>query len=183
MVKPGKILRQEEKIIAAGSGGQGIMLLGKLLAEAGMRAGLRVTWLPSYGAEVRGGTANCMVVISKSEVGSPYVEKADTLIVMNQPSLGKFLPRLRKGGLLLYNSSLAKAPDKTGMDVRGYPFTETAAAAAGSLKAANMSALGAYIAIKKMFSAEKILEIIKQQKRELLEMNRKALLAGIALVK
>jgi len=111
------------------------------------------------------------------------VEKADTLIVMNQPSLGRFLPRLKRGGLLLYNSSLAKAPVQTAIDVRGYPFTETAAAAAGSLKAANMVALGAYIAVKKMFSVEEILEIIKEQKRDLLEMNRKALLAGIALVR
>lgn len=181
-VKSG-ILQQAEKIIAAGSGGQGIMLLGKLLAEAGMRAGRKVTWLPSYGAEVRGGTANCMVVISRSEVGSPYVEKADTLIVMNQPSLGKFLSRLKPGGLLLYNSSLAKAPVRPELDVRGFPFSETAVSAAGSLKTANMVALGAYIALRKIFSAQNILEIVKQQKRGLLEINKKALLAGIALVK
>jgi 2-oxoglutarate ferredoxin oxidoreductase subunit gamma len=181
MADSAKIL-QMEKIIAAGSGGQGIMLLGKLLAEAGMRAGRQVTWLPSYGAEVRGGTANCMIIISKEEIASPYVETADTLIVMNQPSLDKFLPRLKPGGILLYNSSLVAAPRKPGIDVRGYPFSETALRAAGSMKAANMAALGAYMAIKNIFSVESILEIVKQQKRELLEMNRKALLAGIALV-
>ncbi|MFA5320565.1 MAG: 2-oxoacid:acceptor oxidoreductase family protein [Candidatus Omnitrophota bacterium] len=182
MDSSGKI-QLTEKIIAAGSGGQGIMLLGKLLAEAGMRAGQQVTWLPSYGAEVRGGTANCMIIISKEEIASPYVETADTLIVMNQLSLEKFSSRLKPGGILLYNSSLASVPRRTGIDVRGYPFSEKAVSAAGSMKAANMVALGAYVAIKNIVSVESVLDIVKQQKRELLEMNKKALLAGIALVK
>ena len=182
MVKPVKV-QPTEKIIAAGSGGQGVMMLGKLLAEAGMRQGRRVTWLPAYGAEVRGGTANCMVIVSGEEIGSPYVAKADTLIVLNQPSMEKFISRLTPKGLLLYNSSLASAPFKTEGDSRGYPFSETAVSDAGSLKAANMVALGVYLAIKNKFSIDEILDILKQQKPELLEMNKKALLAGIALVK
>jgi 2-oxoglutarate ferredoxin oxidoreductase subunit gamma len=95
-----------EKIIIAGAGGQGIMLLGRVLAEAAMRENKYVTWLPSYGAEVRGGTAYCMVVISHKEIGSPYIEEADTLIIMNNPSLEKFKDRIKKQGLLILNSSL-----------------------------------------------------------------------------
>ncbi len=88
-----------EKIIIAGAGGQGIMLLGKVLSEAAMRLDKYVTWLPSYGAEVRGGTAHCMVIVSDAEIGSPYVKEADTLIIMNAPSLKKFKNRIKNKGL------------------------------------------------------------------------------------
>jgi 2-oxoglutarate ferredoxin oxidoreductase subunit gamma len=84
-----------EKIIIAGAGGQGIMLMGRMLAEAAMREDKFVTWMPSYGAAVRGGTAYCMVTISDEEISSPYIEKADTLIVMNNPSLKKFRNRVK----------------------------------------------------------------------------------------
>jgi 2-oxoglutarate ferredoxin oxidoreductase subunit gamma len=83
------------RIIFAGSGGQGIMLMGKLLAEAAMREGRQVTYLPAYGAEVRGGTANCMVIVSDAAIGSPFVEQADSLVIMNEPSLVRFSPYWR----------------------------------------------------------------------------------------
>ena len=101
-----------EKIIIAGSGGQGVMLLGKILAETAMQENKFVTWLPAYGAEVRGGTSHCMVIISDKEIGSPYVDKADTLIIMNQPSLERFKERRAPQGLLLINSSLASGYPK-----------------------------------------------------------------------
>lgn len=84
------------------------MLMGKVLASACLKENKHVTWMPSYGAEVRGGTAHCMVVISDEEIGSPYVEKADTLIIMNEPSRQRFKSRTKKAGLLIVNSSLAK---------------------------------------------------------------------------
>ena len=95
-----------ERIIIAGAGGQGIMLLGKILATSIMEENKFVTWLPSYGAEVRGGTAHCLVVVSDEEIGSPYIKEADALIVMNSPSLMKFKGRLKNKGLLIANSSL-----------------------------------------------------------------------------
>jgi 2-oxoglutarate ferredoxin oxidoreductase subunit gamma len=95
-----------EEVIIAGFGGQGIMLAGKLLAQTAMRAGKEVTYMSSYGAEVRGGTANCMVVIAEKKIACPVVSKPDSLIVMNKASLNKFGPCLKAGGLLVMNSSL-----------------------------------------------------------------------------
>ena len=95
-----------EEVIIAGFGGQGIMLAGRLLAQTAMKAGKEVTYMPSYGAEVRGGTANCMVVMAERKIASPLVSKPDSLIAMNKASLNKFAPRLKDGGLLVMNSSL-----------------------------------------------------------------------------
>ena len=95
-----------EEVIIAGFGGQGIMLAGRLLAQTAMKAGKEVTYMPSYGAEVRGGTANCMVVMAERKIASPLVSKPDSLIAMNKASLNKFATRLKNGGLLVMNSSL-----------------------------------------------------------------------------
>lgn len=140
-----------EKIIIAGSGGQGIMLLGKIIAESAMHEDKFVTWLPAYGAEVRGGTAHCMVIISDQEIGSPYVEKVDTLIVLNEPSLVKFKSRLTNKSLLIANSSLIE--DKS---VKGeyHSFTDMAIKL-GNVKVANMVALGYFISCKKKIFLKK----------------------------
>ena len=98
----------EHKIMVAGFGGQGILFLGKLLAYSGMLENKEVTWFPSYGAEVRGGTANCTVIISDEMIGSPVVRNPEILIVMNEASLDKFQPRLKNGGILIFDSSLIK---------------------------------------------------------------------------
>jgi 2-oxoglutarate ferredoxin oxidoreductase subunit gamma len=98
--------KETEEIIMAGFGGQGILFLGKVLAETGMMTGQNVSWIPAYGPEMRGGTANCSVVISKHEIASPIVTEPDTLIAMNIPSVAKFIDKIRKGGTLIYNSSL-----------------------------------------------------------------------------
>ncbi len=94
-----------EEVFIAGFGGQGIILVGKLLAQTAMSAGREVTFMPSYGAEVRGGTANCMVVISDKEIACPLVSNPQTLIVMNKASLNKFAPLIKKGGLLIMNNT------------------------------------------------------------------------------
>ena len=108
-----------EEIVIAGFGGQGIILAGKLLAQTAMKAGKEVTYMPSYGAEVRGGTANCMVIISDKPIACPVVGQSDSLIVMNKASLSKFGPRLRAGGLLVWNSCLISSEPKVseGVDV------------------------------------------------------------------
>ncbi|MFH1269529.1 MAG: 2-oxoacid:acceptor oxidoreductase family protein [Candidatus Omnitrophota bacterium] len=175
-----------EKIIIAGSGGQGIMLLGKVLAEAVMLEGKYVTWIPSYGAEVRGGTAHCMVVISDTEIGSPYIEKADTLIIMNGPSLERFRGRVKDKGLLIVNSSLAASPKgiTKGTRVLEHPFTDLAVGL-GNIKIANMVALGCFIGHKKIVEAKSVLAAIQaiapQDKRGLIEINQKALSEGMKL--
>ncbi|MBI5145425.1 MAG: 2-oxoacid:acceptor oxidoreductase family protein [Candidatus Omnitrophica bacterium] len=175
-----------EKIIIAGAGGQGIMLLGKVLAQAAMQENKFVTWLPSYGAEVRGGTAHCMVVISSNEIGSPYIDKADSLIIMNAPSLERFQARLKNKGLLIINSSLAKSLPRGEADLLSYPFTDIALVL-GNIRIANMVALGCYIAQKKIVDKKNIFQAIADiapvEKRNLIEINRQAILKGMELVK
>ncbi len=170
-----------EKIIIAGAGGQGVMLLGKIIAEAAMREKKFVTWLPAYGAEVRGGTAYCMVVVSDAHIGSPYIEKADSLIVMNEPSVAKFRDRIRKKGFLFINSSLAVSPAARDISLYEFPFTQTAADL-GSIKVANMVALGFYLSKRDIVSTQTVAEVIKkmapQGRKDLVEINQAALGAG-----
>jgi len=134
-----------EEIIVAGFGGQGIMLAGRLLAQTAMKAGKEVTYMPSYGAEVRGGTANCMVIIANEPIASPLVDKPDSLIVMNKASLNKFASRLKNGGLLVMNSSLIETKPQLddSIEITAVPADEIAIEL-GNKKAANMVALGAY---------------------------------------
>jgi len=135
-----------EEIVIAGFGGQGIISVSKLLAQMAMNAGKEITLMPSYGAEVRGGTANCMIIIAEREIACPVIGKLDSLIVMNEASLNKFAPRLKKGGLLVLNSSLIdNIPqlDET-IEVIAVPADELAVQL-GNPKVANMVALGAYL--------------------------------------
>ena len=174
-----------EKIIIAGAGGQGVMLLGKILADAAMREDKFVTWIPAYGAEVRGGTSFCMIVISDEEISSPVVIKIDSLIAMNQPSWDKFKTRLNSNGLLILNSSLAK-PDAQQKNSIVQPFTDIAIEL-GNIRVANMVALGSYIGGKGIITAQTVIasmeDIAPKDKKDLLEINKKALFAGINLVK
>lgn len=173
-----------EELIISGAGGQGIMLLGKVLAEAAMLEGKHVTWLPSYGAEVRGGTAHCMVIISDEEIGSPYVAKADTLIIMNEPSLEKFRSRIKNKGFMVVNSSLAKADAPSSIRTAAHPFTDLAAGL-GNIRVANMVALGCLSANKGTVALKSILSAIKKLapagKEELVKVNEEALRKGAAL--
>ena len=144
-----------ERIIIAGSGGQGVMLLGKVLAQTAMLEGKQVTWFPAYGPEVRGGTSHCMVTISDSKIGSPYITEADTLIILNRPSLEKFKDRLKKQGRLILNSTLAKIDTGTGIEILQFPFTDIAIKL-GNIKVANMVALGCFAAAKKIIKVKNI---------------------------
>jgi 2-oxoglutarate ferredoxin oxidoreductase subunit gamma len=175
--------KMTERIIIAGAGGQGIMLLGKVLAEAAMRENKYVTWLPAYGAEVRGGTAHCMVIISDEEIGSPYMEKADTLIIMNAPSLARFKNMIKNKGLLIINASLVKKDVESACSLK-YPFTEIAARI-GNIRIANMVAAGCYLAHKKILKIETIMRVIAEiappDKKDLIEINKKAVYEGMKL--
>jgi 2-oxoglutarate ferredoxin oxidoreductase subunit gamma len=135
-----------EEVVIAGFGGQGIILVGKLLAQAAMRAGIEVTFMPSYGAEVRGGTANCAVVVSSRPIPCPVVDHPHALVALNNASVNKFGPRLRAGGFLLYNSSLTEGQPHVANDIEvvAVPADEIAADL-GSPKSSNMVVLGAYL--------------------------------------
>ncbi len=136
----------QKSIIIAGSGGQGILFLGRVLTSASMLERKEVTWFPSYGAEMRGGTANCTVIISDEMIGSPVVMIPDILIVMNRASLDRFRPSLRKKGMLFYDSSLI-TEKLARKDVIAVPVPSTNIAGdMGNPKSANMVMLGAFIA-------------------------------------
>jgi 2-oxoglutarate ferredoxin oxidoreductase subunit gamma len=133
------------EIILAGFGGQGVLLIGKLLTYAGMKAGLEVTWMPAYGPEMRGGTCNCTVVMSSREVGSPITSHPHAAIVLNLQSIDKFEPMVRPGGIMVMNTSLINRPaGRTDVTIVPVPCNQIALEA-GTAKAANMVALGAYI--------------------------------------
>ena len=132
-----------EQSIFAGFGGQGVLLMGQLLAYAGMMEDKEVSWLPSYGPEMRGGTANCSVVVSDAEIASPVVNHADAVVIMNQPSLEKFEKMVKPGGVLIYNSDLVTYKNPR-TDVKVIPVpANSVAAEMGNDKVANVIALGA----------------------------------------
>ncbi|MBN2097674.1 MAG: 2-oxoacid:acceptor oxidoreductase family protein [Candidatus Omnitrophica bacterium] len=174
-----------EEIICAGFGGQGIMLLGKVIAQAAMKENKHLTWIPSYGSAMRGGTAFCTVVISKEEIASPYVDKCDSLFVFNQPSWDKFKRRVRPGGLVLLNSTLIKnSLGPKGVKIRKIPFTDLAASL-GNARVANMIALGVYLKekniVKKKSCFEVFAEIVPPGKEHLVGINKQALDKGYAV--
>ncbi len=160
------------------------MLLGKVLAEAALREDKFVTWLPSYGAEVRGGTAHCMVVISDAEIGSPFINQADVLIIMNGPSLEKFSPRIKNHGLMIINSSLASRNITNNALKLKHPFTDLAIKL-GNIRVANIIALGCLIANKNIIKPKSVIQAMRDlappDKKELLEINKKALEEGMKL--
>ncbi len=176
-----------EEVVIAGFGGQGIILAGKLLAQTAMKAGKEVTYMPSYGAEVRGGTANCMVVIADELIACPVVGRPDSLIAMNKASLSKFGPRLKKGGLLVINSSLIDDEpqvDET-IEVVTVPADELAVQL-GNKKAANMIALGAYFQKRELFTPKAaacaLPAVLAQRYHNTLALNAEALQKGAEYV-
>jgi len=176
----------DERVIVAGFGGQGVMLMGQILSYAATEEDLNTAWIPSYGPETRGGTANCSVVISKPRINSPVVSEPDTLIVLNQPSLDKFEKKLKKGGKLLVNKSLIDTKDIRD-DVELYAVDcNKIALDIGNLKVANMVMLGAYIALTGIFEKEAIFNVFDKiftgAKSKLIDLNKQAIEAGIKAV-
>ena len=152
----------QNDVIMAGFGGQGILLIGKMLAYAGMHEGKEVSWLPSYGPEMRGGTANCTVVISDRPVGSPVIRSPRAVVAMNLPSLDKFEPDVRPGGILLINSSLInRKSTRDDLTVIEVPANEIANEL-GNRRGANMVALGAYLGATEAVSLDGVIEVIRE---------------------
>ena len=163
-----------EQAIIAGFGGQGLMFMGKLTIKTMMDEGFHVTYFPSYGAEVRGGTAKCQIIVSSDEIASPIVEAADTLVVMNQPSYERFKPLLAPDGVMLANSSLVDAVDPPPARlILEIPATRMATDL-GDVRCANMIMMGAYNVIRDFVPFEKLIEQMKAAFGE-----RKAAIHGI----
>ncbi len=172
------------EIIIAGFGGQGVLVMGQLLAHAGMLEKKKVTWYPSYGPEQRGGTCNCSVVISDKEIGSPIVVEPDAAIIMNRPSLDRFEPLIKRGGLLVYNSTLIdRDVERTDLRVIAVPANEIADEL-GSARTANMVTLGAFLEAANVVRVESIIEslshVLSERHRGLIPLNVQALERGRA---
>ncbi len=172
------------KTVFAGFGGQGVLSMGLNLAQAAMMEGKHVTYLPSYGAEVRGGTANCTVAISDEEIASPVASSPEFVVVMNLPSLIRFQNQIESGGLLFVNSSLVEAQISRGdIDVVKVP-ANSIADKLDSPKSANMVMLGTFIKRSKLVSLASIAETLKAtlgNKPKLIAVNEQALQAGYDL--
>ena len=144
-----------QDVIIAGFGGQGVMLIGNLLAYAGMEHGLNVTYIPVYGPEMRGGTANCIVKLSDEEIASPYVQGIDILLTLNEPAIDKFEPRVAPGGWLFVNSPLVNPERAFRDDINVVKVdAEGLADQAGNPKGANIAMLGAVLKTTDLFSLE-----------------------------
>lgn len=174
------------KTVFAGFGGQGVLMMGYVLAVAAMREGKEVTYLPTYGAEVRGGTANCTVSISDEEIFSPVASSPDYGVIMNLPSLVKYESTIKKGGAIILNSSLIDTdPARDDIDVVKIPANDIAKEL-GSDRTINMIMLGAFVAKTKVTTLDSIMngltEIVKGKKASLMKLNRKGLDRGAEYV-
>ena len=186
-VTPGALARGEMNPVSmkiSGFGGQGILFAGIALAEAGMREGLQVSWIPSYGPEMRGGTAHCHVRLAKESIPSPLINRPSAVMAFNEPSVEKFAPEIEPGGLLMINSSMVKSgTERTDITVLNIPATQ-AANDIGNPKVANMVMLGAYLEATHALDPESILVSLGHHgmRPELLKTNREALQKGQSLV-
>ncbi|MBB3185889.1 2-oxoacid:acceptor oxidoreductase family protein [Microbacter margulisiae] len=176
----------KEEIIIAGFGGQGVLSMGKILAYSGLMQGKEVSWMPSYGPEQRGGTANVTVILSDEKISSPILQAYDTAIVLNQPSLDKFEPRIKKGGTLLYDGhGFIREPQRTDINIYRIDALETSISLNMS-KAFNMFILGGLLKIRPIVDIENVLLGLKKSLPErhhhLLGQNEKALRKGMEIV-
>ncbi len=184
---PAATADQEHRLIIAGFGGQGVLTIARLLCTAAMSEGKNVTYLPSYGAEVRGGTANCQVVVSSGVIYSPLVEQADSLIILNQLSCDRFIVRLKSGGLLVLNSSAVVLDDalETGArQVLLLPAADTAARI-GNVKVTNSVMLGAFVRASGLVAEEDCLAALREhwsrRRAEVIDPNVTAFRRGVEL--
>ncbi|HWP83192.1 MAG TPA: 2-oxoacid:acceptor oxidoreductase family protein [Bacteroidota bacterium] len=153
---------KSEEIVVAGFGGQGVLSFGQILAYAAMMEGKEVSWMPSYGPEMRGGTANCIVIISPTRISSPIVTQFDTAVVFNQPSLDKFHPRIKKGGLLLYEQDgIINPPYREDIDILPVPAVREAIRL-GKKQIGNMIMMGALLARRPLVSLDAVLVALKK---------------------
>jgi len=177
----------QEEIIIAGFGGQGVLSMGKILAYSGMMQGYNVSWMPAYGPEQRGGTANVTVVISDRPVSSPIVQEYDTAIILNQQSMDKFEPRVKPGGVLIYDTNgITRHPSRT--DIKIYTIDATTEAVSRGLsRMFNMMILGGYLAVKPVVTLENAIKglgkSLPERQHHTLPDNERAMRLGGELIK
>jgi len=176
----------EHTIIIAGSGGQGTLFLGRLMAYATLLENKEVTWMPSYGAEMRGGTANCTVIISDEMIGSPVIRNPHILVVMNDASYSRFAGKLRPGGMLLYDSSLIGRTDhRDDIKVLGVPASMLSATM-NSTKLANMVMMGAFVSCTGILSLDSVIEALNDitpaNKKNTMDLNKHLINKGFDII-
>ncbi|WP_243346268.1 2-oxoacid:acceptor oxidoreductase family protein [Parabacteroides sp. FAFU027] len=174
-----------EELIIAGFGGQGVLSMGKILAYSGLMEGKEVSWMPSYGPEQRGGTANVTVIVSDKRISSPVLNTFDTAIILNQPSMDKFEAMVKPGGILIYDSyGIHKPP--TRKDIYVYRIDAMDAASEIDKRGFNMIVLGGFLKLRPIVSLKSVLEGLKkslpERHHKLLPMNEKAIQVGIELI-
>ncbi len=174
-----------EEVIFAGFGGQGVLSMGQVLAYAGMIENREVCWMPSYGPEMRGGTANCIVTVSSEEISSPMIGTFGTVVALNQPSLDKFEAAVQPGGTLIYDSTnIIDPPTRTDIDLVPIPASEEAVKLKNT-KIMNMIVLGAFLAKRNAVKIESVLDALRQvlpeRHHHLIPLNEQALQRGAEL--
>ncbi len=174
----------QKEVMFAGFGGQGVMSMGQFTAYTGMEEGLEVSWLPSYGPEMRGGTAYCYVVVADRPIGSPIIDWPLYVVAMNRPSLDKFAPRVKKGGILFINSSLIDVTsERTDIEQILVPANDIAIQL-NATRSANIAMLGAFVGRTKIIGVENLKKFITKKfgkKPEIADLNMKVLQEGLAL--
>ncbi len=175
----------KHELLAAGFGGQGVLSMGMTLAYAGMVEGKEISWMPSYGPEMRGGTANCITIVSDSKISSPIITTFDTVVALNQPSVDKFELAVKPGGLLVYDStSILTPPKRTDIQILALPASEEAIALKNT-KIMNMVVLGAFIGRTQVVRIESIMaairKVLPERYHHLLPLNEQALKRGMEL--
>ncbi|MDP4225095.1 MAG: 2-oxoacid:acceptor oxidoreductase family protein [Bacteroidota bacterium] len=175
-----------EEIIIAGFGGQGVLSMGKILAYSGIMQDKEVSWIPSYGPEMRGGTANCTVIVSDDRISSPIVNDYDTAIILNQQSLDKFESKVKPGGVLIYETNgITHKPERK--DISVYAIDAVAEAQKiGNTKIFNMVVLGAFLKIKPIVEVANVVKGLKkslpERHHDMIPINEQAILGGMEMV-
>lgn len=176
-----------EEAIFAGFGGQGVLSMGLMLSYAGMMENKEVCWMPSYGPEMRGGTANCMVTVSDTMISSPIISVFDTVVALNQPSVDKFESKIKPGGNLIYDvSNILNPPTRDDINIYAVPGSEEALKLKNT-KVLNMVILGAFIAARKTVKPETVMEalykVLPERHHKLIPLNKQAFEAGMSHIK
>ena len=180
-------MQKAHEIIFAGFGGQGVLSMGQIIAYSSMIEEKEISWMPSYGPEMRGGTANCIVIVSPERISSPIISRFDSVIALNQPSLDKFEHAVKPGGLLLYEqSTIINPPTRTDIEVIGIPANEEAQKL-GKKQVANMILVGAFLEKRPVVKIENIIKALKkvlpERHHHLIPLNENALSLGSKIVK